>query len=376
MKLLVLAGANVEAANPDRWTPLLWAVSGNKVAVVEYLLEAGAKVNIGGLSEDYTPLHLASIHNYVEIAKILIFYGAKLEYTARNRQTPLLAAVSNNSLKVAQLLIHSGANTNAVGLHDTSTALHWAIRSRNSLITRKAPPAALEDNLKLIKTLVKVGVDVNLADGFGEAPIHKAAWSGALEVVDFLINAGAHVNIANVVDETPIAMAAHANNPGVVRRLVSAGAHVNPTVVNGAAPSHTTPYMHDAGLVDIASVCDALKSVKIRPTLFNLDESVNHLNPLAVATSLGHVDIVKYLISVGASLEAAGGAHALLVRAVEVGSLAAIKALGLDVNLKDDEGDTLLSVLVKNNRKKAVETIVRAGADWSIPNKMVYYLLM
>jgi ankyrin repeat protein len=75
IKLAIENGADVDSCGT-----LSWAVSMNNFEIVKYLLEHGADVNTKNISSsnsgEWTPLMLASDDGYVDIAKILIDYGA------------------------------------------------------------------------------------------------------------------------------------------------------------------------------------------------------------------------------------------------------------------------------------------------------------
>lgn len=80
LPLLVARGAHVNA-DPYRGTPLIWAAAKNRLAAAEWLLQHGATpgpATFGGPShgEGVTPLHLAAQDDHVEMAKLLLRYGA------------------------------------------------------------------------------------------------------------------------------------------------------------------------------------------------------------------------------------------------------------------------------------------------------------
>jgi ankyrin repeat protein len=69
-RLLVEAGADVDAVGDMGCTPLYAAVSGNRILAVEYLLDAGANPDI--VSElGYSPRSMAEIRKLKEILKLL-----------------------------------------------------------------------------------------------------------------------------------------------------------------------------------------------------------------------------------------------------------------------------------------------------------------
>ena len=84
--------------------------------------------------------------------------------------------------------------------------------------------------LPLVRELLSVGVDPNIADGGGHSPLYLAASSDgselASEVVRALINAGAKVDFAGgIMRSTPLHEAARHGNLPLARALLEAGAN-------------------------------------------------------------------------------------------------------------------------------------------------------
>ncbi|WP_042146116.1 ankyrin repeat domain-containing protein, partial [Pseudoalteromonas sp. '520P1 No. 412'] len=99
------------------WTPLLSAVSSNKVSMVKALIKAGADVNKAG-RDGWAPLHWTvnsqknQKHDGRKLAQLLIKAGANLNQKTSSGSTPLRLAVSNNRLNEFNVLLSAKANTN------------------------------------------------------------------------------------------------------------------------------------------------------------------------------------------------------------------------------------------------------------------------
>ena len=94
-----------------------------KVMLDSGLVDVNAKRN-----NDWTPLHSAAYWNSLKVAELLISSGAELEAKDNYDQMPLHLAAINNSLEVAKLLISSGVDLNAKG-YNSRTPLDWAARN-------------------------------------------------------------------------------------------------------------------------------------------------------------------------------------------------------------------------------------------------------
>jgi uncharacterized protein len=113
----LINGSNVDTRAPDGATPLINAALGNQLAISELLLVKGADVmarNSGG----FTPLHAAAFSGSLPIAKLLLENGAVLEDAAnKSGVTPMMIAIEENHVELAEFLITKGADVNRGEAH-------------------------------------------------------------------------------------------------------------------------------------------------------------------------------------------------------------------------------------------------------------------
>ncbi|HXC52583.1 MAG TPA: ankyrin repeat domain-containing protein [Candidatus Limnocylindrales bacterium] len=145
-RLLIAAGAKVNATDNARETPLHTAATRGRMNVAQVLLAAGADVNA---RDEYglTPLHSAAAWGHVELARVLLSAGANANATDARQQTPLHLVASrrvpplSGYAAVARVLLDAGARPNARAT-DGSTPLHLAKMSASEL--------ALDGNVKAV----------------------------------------------------------------------------------------------------------------------------------------------------------------------------------------------------------------------------------
>lgn len=82
-----------------------------QLQAVKDLLDQGANPNALGFLDD-TPLHLAALHNNIEIAKLLLDRGVDVNAANLFGGTPLFYAAGHNHLAMTQLLLDRGADAN------------------------------------------------------------------------------------------------------------------------------------------------------------------------------------------------------------------------------------------------------------------------
>lgn len=233
-----------------------------------------------------TPLHLASQHaakqDHVHVVKLLLSAGADISRLDKFGRTPL----------------------------------HWA--SRNDAW----PPPIKTVCLYIVKFLVSSGADIHCTDNDGWTPLHWASYFGRLEVVKFLLSLGAHISCENAQARNALHVASDGGRVEVVKFLLSSGADINSTDNDGMAPLHLASraghlkvvkclLMFPTGqgnlLLDSSETdhsLQTLSSLTSRP-LNIVAEKLNNdgATPSFLALQHGHTWVLKYLLSMGASMD-------------------------------------------------------------------------
>jgi uncharacterized protein len=134
--------------------------------------------------------------------------------------TSLLMAYNPSLLEVAESGDHAaalklvgtkGTDVNATG-PDGTTAIMYA---------------AANDDVELVRALIKAGANVKLKNQFGTSALTEASIIGSAPVIDALLKAGADPNFKNLSGETPIQAAARSGKVEAVKLLLAAGADIN-----------------------------------------------------------------------------------------------------------------------------------------------------
>ena len=342
-KLLLKAGVNVDPReNFGGQTPLMWAVARRHPEMVELLASKGANVNARGAIRDYqrvataesraksldrggfTPLLYAARENCRECVEILLRHKADVNLGDPSDVVPLSVAMLNANWDIARLLVEAGADVNAwdwygrAPLHVAITTLQTA-NNRNPLDNDHPNKAT---GRELVNLLVERGANPNQqqhfgASGFGGAgdrgltPFLAAAGTGNIEVVKLLLAHGANPHLAPADGRGPIILAVSPRGGG-----------------RGGAPAFGPPESAAASEGEGGGA------------------RASRVNP--------QVELVKLLAQAGADVSLISKRHFLarlrggsaLHYVVRNGGnpqlIQALLDLGLNVNVKDEDGLTAL----------------------------------
>jgi len=180
--------------------------------------------------------------------------------------------------------------------------------------------AAANDRAAELQAMLARGVDPDSVDANGDPVLLIAARAGALSAVDALIAARAKVDARNRFGDTALMIAALNGRLDVAKALRAAGADVNP----------------------------------------------RGWTPLAYAATGGHDDVVAWLLTQGAAIDArsANGTTPLMMAAREGRYATALLLIdkGANVNVRNENNMSALDFARRNSDDRLVERLQRAGA--------------
>ena len=271
VKLLLAAGADVNATSTNGRTALMDAVISSCMDNVQALITAGADVN---MKCKYGRTALGYAMNYWRIrdcTNVLIDAGADVNTTGLSTSELLIQSVKTGNDRIVGHLLQGGVDVNTIGLN-TSILLMKAVTDGNDRIVRHLLQAGADVNMggsntltsqlitkavhiwndKVLAQLVQAGAHVNIPSPGMSQLLFDAVWEGYYKIVNLLIEAGADVN-QNPEHGTTNSVIAHAVHAFHSRRwqdfyqckikciqiLLKAGAHVN----KQTGPSLLTSYI-------------------------------------------------------------------------------------------------------------------------------------
>jgi uncharacterized protein len=239
--------ADVNTAQADGATALLWAVYWDNQDVVNQLIKAKADVNVGN-DIGVTPLSLAVKNRNTDIVSMLLKTRANPNTAMWSGETPLMTAARTGVTAIVKDLIDHGANVNARESRRGQSALMWAISFRNPeaakiLIDNGADVSAktirLKDDAEYSPMqLGGYAANVQSVPQGGYTPLMFAARVGDLTTARQLINRNADVNEVSVEDGSALVIASSWGHEDLAMYLLDEGANPNIADTNGMTALH------------------------------------------------------------------------------------------------------------------------------------------
>lgn len=200
---------------------------------------------------------------------------------------------------------------------------------------------------------------------YSDTPLHDAVRDGNIAAIEGLIATGADINSKEqIFGETPLCAATNYGNIEVVKFLITAGADPNLTDSSGNTPLH-----YCSGDLKYA-ILDVLVLAEINAD--TIDDSFA-LHTCAIG---GNVETAKKLIDAGANFDLYESSpnfqHTPLLEACSHKQYEVMKVLisaGANVNLPNEQGETVLFDTVRDGNADLVKIIIDANAELDLYNK-------
>jgi ankyrin repeat protein len=174
VRMLVKAGADIDALDGDGMNALHWAAQNGNIELLRLLRAAGSWLHTPD-ALGQTVLHCAVIGGSALAVEEVLKWGAIDVNAGTNmRATPLHLAAITGFLKIAELLIAAGADVNAVGGRVEPGAGATALEV-----------AMMGCKPEVIRLLLKAGAEVDPSGGV----LIEAAQRGCQGAVDVLLQA-------------------------------------------------------------------------------------------------------------------------------------------------------------------------------------------
>lgn len=251
VKLLVEKSPLIlDSRDSDGMTALHHAARDGNAALIDYLIDKGAKTEIQS-NQGKTPLHLAATFDRKDAVAALVRRGATLETRdSYGRTAFVLCARERGGVATAKVLLEAGADINARDKFDETALGLAAWRGKRELVDLLLEKGALVPTTgdrwgqlvsisastglpNLFVRLTKGGPNLARIDAFKNNLLHQAARGGAAEIVDALLNTGFNSSAPDLYGWTPLHYAALDGRMNAIKKLMEHGASLDPRTIAG-----------------------------------------------------------------------------------------------------------------------------------------------
>ncbi len=184
-------------------TPLTTAVSQKNLEILKLLLSKGVRVDRSD-AKNRTPLLLAILNKDNESVGLLLKSKAGVNEHDQDGFTPIIAAAAMGNVDGVKLLLQNKAGVNYTNNTTGDSALHWAISGKHP---------------EIVPLLLKAGANPNLQDLKGGTPLVFAAGVGDLESAILLLKSGANPNLKTKSGGTALDYAKKGNRTEIIKIL-------------------------------------------------------------------------------------------------------------------------------------------------------------
>ncbi|CAB0037187.1 unnamed protein product [Trichogramma brassicae] len=321
-------------------SPLHLALMYEQRRSVELLLKRGAKPNAANKA-GLTPLHIVCKHfdGNVELANMLFelsdekYHPVLVNAQDKLGETPLHVTLRQGNKMMTESLLRRGANPNIVD-KEGSTPLHFicsryhvdfelaelffrinheiqqTVRINAQNKSGRAPlhQAVARRNDSLVELLLRRGADSNLADNEGSTPLHficnRPDLDFELAELFFRINneiqQTVQIDARDKLGWTSLHRVVHRGSKEYTRLLLRNGADPNLAKKDGSTPLHIICKSHYVDNVELAKILFELSDEKCHPVQIDARDELGN-TPLHLAVSRGYRGLLELLLRAGAN---------------------------------------------------------------------------
>ncbi len=360
-----IEGNDVNKLTHDGRTYVFWAAYRNNIAFIKYLINKGAKLDIVD-DKGYNVINFAAVTGQVnpELYNLFISKGVKInDLTPKGANALLLIAPNLKDLSFLEYFKTKGLKINDVD-HQGNGIFNYA---------------TTKENKKILDDLIKAGVpykNLNNVNGNAYLFATKRAREGynSLEFFKYLENLGVNPNMITKDGKTPLHnLSSACKDIATFQYFIDKGVNVNSTYKDGNNALINAAYKNDIQIVDFL-----IKNTK------NINkQNKKGISALSNAVKGNSPKTVELLIKNGAKTNVIDKkGNNLMVYLMDyyaaknkdnfLKKLTILKDSGLDVEAKQENGNTLYHLAISKNSLDLLQKIQSLNQNINAKNNNGY----
>lgn len=174
-------GVDINCCNKHKQTAILIAAMNKRYETVEYLIDAGADINLQD-ETCYNPFLYGCINGDLKLVKIMIRAKANVELLTRFGGVGITPASEKGHVEVVrELLTTTDINVNHTNFVGWTPLIEAIILNNGG-----------KRQQEIVKMLIEHGANVQMTDKYGVTPLELARGKGYRKIEQILLEAGAH----------------------------------------------------------------------------------------------------------------------------------------------------------------------------------------
>lgn len=310
--MLLKETPNIDAVDETGKTALIVAMERGFEKAVEFLVNSGACVDLRH-EHGCSVLLLVLERNWRSAAEVI----AKKSRSALQEDDPEI-------LKQQLRFILAAYDGDLAEISRLASLPTLELQGRDRKVTETALFLAVEqESLRMIRTLIGIGVDVDAKDAIGQTALFRAARRQHEPTVKLLLEMGCKIDCKDDEGRTAWSANLRTFNKNILNILLKAGADPSIRGLQGVSELYSAAKDGETALVRLMLESGTNPSI----------QTVYDWAPLHWAASYGHIECVKLLLAAGA-----------------------------DASVKSDQGVTPLDLAIQSEQFAIVEILKMAGA--------------